>query len=108
MRVRCPAGRPRRRLSVRDLPVTRSEMLEAVAENGLDKHFVEFAGGHFSNHLVQAAAALHHLGASRERFGAFVEHYIAQLEPADGPTRAGQDAGVEDMAAATVEELKGE
>ncbi len=85
--------------------MTRGEMLEALSANGLDKFFVEFRG-YFSNHLSQACVALHHLGASKERFSAFVEHYTRQLEPAAGPTRRAQDAGL-DLAGVTVAELRG-
>ncbi len=59
-------GRPRRRLSVKDLPVTRSEVLEALEQNGLDKFFVEFRG-YFSNHLLQACVALYNLSVSKEK-----------------------------------------
>ncbi len=61
---------------MKDLPVTRQEMLDSLEENGLDKFFVEFRGGYFSNHLAQACVALYQLGASKEKFSAFVEQYI--------------------------------
>ncbi len=114
---------------MKDLPVTRTEMLEALDQNNLDKFFIEFRG-YFSNHLLQACVALYNLNVSKEksakknkkiislnfyadllilplvRFSAFVEHYISQLEPASGPTRKAQDKGL-NLGESSVEELKG-
>ena len=56
--------RSRRRLSVKDLPVTRPEVLAALHQNNLDEFFVEYSG-YFTNHLVQATVALYNLGASK-------------------------------------------
>jgi hypothetical protein len=110
-------------MSVRDLPVLKSELLQILSELSRDKFFVEF-NGYFSCHLLQATVALYHLGASREKFSAFVENYVMQLEGADGKTRRLQDDCETDalltndedddfelnnktMMETTVEELKG-
>ena len=96
----------RRRMSVKDLPVTKYEVLDSLKENNLDKFFVEFNGGYFSNHLGQAAVALCFLGVSKEKYSAFIEHYLTQLEPAaNSKTRKLQDKDVQDS---DIEKLKGQ
>ena len=53
-----------RKMSVRDLPVLRSELLEVLSELSRDRFFVEF-NAYFSCHLLQSAVALHGLGTSK-------------------------------------------
>ena len=51
-------------MSVRDLPVLRSELLEVLSELSRDRFFVEY-NVYFSCHLLQSAVALHGLGTSK-------------------------------------------
>lgn len=75
-------------------------------EYNLDKFYIEH-NGYFSNHLSQGSIALFQLGCSKERFSAFVEQYLLQLELSKGPTRKSQDQNV-DWTQIAVDDLKGD
>ena len=61
-------------MSVRDLPVLRSEVLRSLSELSRDRFFVEF-NAYFSCHLLQSAVALHGLGTSKVKpFWSLLEH----------------------------------
>eukprot|EP00094_Tigriopus_californicus_P006801 TCALIF_06551-PA protein Name:"Protein of unknown function" AED:0.13 eAED:0.13 QI:29/1/0.33/1/1/1/3/0/253 len=94
-----------RRFSVKDLPITRLELLESLYTHTFDNFYIEY-NGYFSNCLVQNCIALYHIGGSKEKFQSFVEHYICQLEPLHGPTRQKQDLGL-NFQEVTLKELQG-
>lgn len=94
-----------RRFSVKDLPITRLELLESLYTHTFDTFYIEY-NGYFSNCLVQNCIALYHMGGSKEKFQSFVEHYISQLEPLHGPTRQRQDLGL-NFQEVTLQELQG-
>eukprot|EP00095_Tigriopus_kingsejongensis_P000930 maker-scaffold635_size121629-snap-gene-0.8 protein:Tk00930 transcript:maker-scaffold635_size121629-snap-gene-0.8-mRNA-1 annotation:"oxytocin vasopressin receptor-like protein" len=54
------------------------------------KYYIEHKGFR-SNHLSHVAIALHKLGASRQFFDTYLEHYVTRLEAPNGPTRRAQN-----------------
>ena len=91
----------RRRQSVKDLPVTRPELLSILSDLHYGRYHIERYSG--PNRLVEAVVAQFQLGASRERIHNFIEHYISLLFAVEPATRLKEEEETK-----TLDQLKGE
>ena len=95
----------RRRQSVKDLPVTRPELISVLSDLHYGRFHIERYSG--PNRLIEATVAQYLLGASRERIHNFIEHYISLLFSVEqGGAKSKTAAGGKDQEQ-SVEQLKG-